>query len=51
MEAISGHQFNRLKSSSAKYTEARKALTCEQVVELLVCDRVKATLSESALPY
>jgi hypothetical protein len=42
---------NRLKSVVTHYVECRKAAKYDLLLELLVCDRVKASLSESALRY
>jgi hypothetical protein len=42
---------NRLKSVLSHYVEARKAAKYEVLLELLVSDRIKAKLSESALRH
>jgi hypothetical protein len=42
---------NRLKSVITYYVEARKATNYESLLDLLVCDRIKNTLSEAALKH
>ena len=42
---------NRLKSVLTHYVECRKAEKYDLLLELLVCDRIKSCLSESALRY